>query len=67
MEGCREHAGIPSEKVYSVLEGYGNISAASIPVAICEARRAGVLRDGHVLAMTAFGTGLTWGAAIMRY
>jgi 3-oxoacyl-[acyl-carrier-protein] synthase-3 len=67
MEGCRERAGIPSEKVYSVLEGYGNISAASIPVAICEARRAGVLRDGHVLAMTAFGAGLTWGAAIMKY
>lgn len=67
MEGCRERAGIPSEKVFSVLESYGNLSAASIPVAICEARRAGVLRDGHVLAMTAFGTGLTWAAAVMRY
>lgn len=67
MEASRERAGIPLEKVYSVLEGYGNISAASIPVAICEARRAGVLRDGHILAMTAFGTGLTWGAAVMRY
>jgi 3-oxoacyl-[acyl-carrier-protein] synthase III len=67
MEGCRERAGIPREKVYSVLEGYGNLSAASIPVAICEARRAGVLKDGHVLAMTAFGAGLTWGAAVMRY
>lgn len=67
MEASRERAGIPVEKVYSVLEGYGNISAASIPVAICEARRAGVLRDGHVLAMTAFGAGLTWGAAVMRY
>lgn len=67
MEASRERAGIPAEKVYSVLEGYGNISAASIPVAICEARRAGVLRDGHVLAMTAFGTGLTWAAAVMRY
>lgn len=67
MEASRERAGIPLEKVYSVLEGYGNISAASIPVAICEARRAGVLKDGDVLAMTAFGAGLTWGAAIMRY
>lgn len=67
MEACRERAKIPLEKVYSVLEGYGNISAASIPVAICEAKRAGVLKDGHLLAMTAFGTGLTWGAAIMRF
>jgi 3-oxoacyl-[acyl-carrier-protein] synthase III len=67
MEATRERAGIPREKVYSVLEGYGNISAASIPVAICEAKRTGVLRDGHVLAMTAFGTGLTWGATLMKY
>ena len=67
MEACRERAAIPQEKVYSVLEDYGNISAASIPVAICEARRAGVLQDGHLLAMTAFGTGLTWGAAVVRY
>jgi 3-oxoacyl-[acyl-carrier-protein] synthase III len=66
MEASRERAGIAPEKVYSVLEGYGNISAASIPVAICEAKRAGVLRDGQILAMTAFGGGLTWGAAIMR-
>lgn len=67
MEACRERAKIPIEKVYSVLENYGNISAASIPVAICEARRAGVLEHGQLLAMTAFGTGLTWGATILRY
>ncbi|MEX1366656.1 MAG: beta-ketoacyl-ACP synthase III [Nannocystaceae bacterium] len=67
MEACRERAKIPIEKVFSVLEHYGNISAASIPVAIAEARRAGVLQDGQLLAMTAFGTGLTWGATILRY
>lgn len=67
MEATRERAGVPADRVFSVLAGYGNLSAASIPVAICEAKRAGVLRDGHLLAMTAFGTGLTWGAAIMRW
>jgi 3-oxoacyl-[acyl-carrier-protein] synthase-3 len=67
MEATRERAKIPTEKVFSVLEDYGNISAASIPVAICEAREAGVLKDGDVLAMTAFGTGLTWAAAVMRW
>jgi 3-oxoacyl-[acyl-carrier-protein] synthase-3 len=67
MEACRERTRIPREKVYSVLEKYGNISAASIPVAIDEARRTDVLRDGHLLGMTAFGTGLTWGAAVMRW
>ncbi len=67
MEATRERTKIPADRVFSVLEQYGNISAASIPVAICEARRAGVLRDGQVLAMTAFGTGLTWAAAVMRW
>ena len=67
MEACRERTRIPKEKVHSVLEKYGNISAASIPVAMDEARREGILRDGHLLAMTAFGTGLTWGAAVMRW
>ncbi|MCH9679913.1 MAG: ketoacyl-ACP synthase III, partial [Deltaproteobacteria bacterium] len=43
MDASRERCGIPADRVYSVLEGYGNLSAASIPVAICEARRAGVL------------------------
>lgn len=67
MEATRERCGISGDKVHSVLEKYGNISAASIPVAICEARRAGVLNDGDLLAMTGFGTGLTWGGAVLRY
>ncbi len=66
MEACRERTRIPADRVYSVLEKYGNISAASIPVAMDEARRAGVLRDGQTLAVTAFGTGLTWGAGVLR-
>ncbi|HET6584774.1 MAG TPA: beta-ketoacyl-ACP synthase III [Nannocystaceae bacterium] len=67
MEATRERAKVPPEKVFSVLEKYGNISAASIPVAMCEAREQGLVRDGHVLAMTAFGTGLTWAAGVMRW
>jgi 3-oxoacyl-[acyl-carrier-protein] synthase-3 len=66
MEATRERAKVAKEKVYSVLHRYGNISAASIPVAICEAREEGKLRGGDILAMTAFGTGLTWAAAILK-
>lgn len=66
MEACRERVGISADKVFSILEKYGNISAASIPVAIHEARGAAVLKPGKTLAMTAFGTGLTWGAAVLR-
>ena len=66
MEATRERTQISGDKVFSVLSHYGNISAASIPVAIDEAREQGVLRDGHKLALTAFGTGLTWAAAVVR-
>lgn len=67
MEATRERSKIPAERVYSVLAKYGNISAASIPVAISEALETGALKDGDVLAMTAFGTGLTWAACVMRW
>lgn len=67
MEACRERTRIPRDKVYSVLHKYGNVSAASIPVAIDEAVRNGKLVDGQLLAMTAFGTGLTWGASVLRW
>jgi 3-oxoacyl-[acyl-carrier-protein] synthase III len=67
MEATRERAKIPPEKVFSVLHKYGNLSAASIPVALCEAREAGRIKDGDIVALTAFGTGLTWGAMVLRW
>ncbi len=66
MEATRERTGIPADRVFSVLERYGNISAASVPVAIHEAREAGRIRDGAVVALTAFGTGLTWAGSVLR-
>jgi len=66
MDACLDRTRIDEARVYSVLEHYGNISAASIPVALDEARKAGVLTEGHLLAVTAFGTGLTWGAGVLR-
>lgn len=67
MEATRKRTGIAADKVHSVLEYYGNISAASIPVALHEARLEGRIEDGTILALTAFGTGLTWGAAVIRW
>lgn len=67
MEAARERTGVPKDKLYSVLHKYGNMSAATIPVAIHEARRDGLVPDGAVLVMTAFGTGFTWGAAVLRW
>ncbi|MCR9160899.1 MAG: 3-oxoacyl-ACP synthase III family protein [Nannocystaceae bacterium] len=66
MDACLDRTRIDGDRVFSVLEKYGNISAASIPVAMDEARKAGVLCEGHTLAVTAFGTGLTWAAGVLR-
>ena len=67
MEATRERVGIDPANVFSVLDRYGNLGAASIPVAISEARAAGKLKDGDMLAMTACGTGMSWASALMRW
>lgn len=59
--------GIPMEKVYTNLDRYGNTSSASIPIALDEANRAGLIKNGDLLLLVSFGAGLTWGASIMRW
>ena len=66
MEACRRRLDIPVEKMFSIVDRYGNMSAATIPVAIHEAREAGRMPDGSTVAMAAFGTGLTWAGAVLR-
>ena len=58
---------IPPEKVLSNIERYGNCSAASIPMLLAEATRRGHLLPGQLVAMTAFGSGFTWGSGIVRW
>ncbi len=67
MEAARERTGIPPEKMFVVLDKYGNMSAATIPVAIDEAREQGKIKDGDIVLLTAFGTGFTWGAVVLRW
>lgn len=67
MEAARQRAGVDAEKMVNVLPKYGNMSAATIPVALHESNLAGRLKEGDLLAMTAFGTGFTWGASIVRW
>jgi len=59
--------GLRPEQVLINIERVGNTSAASIPVALDEAARAGKLKRGDVVLLAAFGTGLTWGAAVLRW
>ena len=58
---------LPMEKVFTNVQRYGNTSSASIPLALTEAHRAGRVKEGQAILMVAFGAGLTWGAAALRW
>jgi 3-oxoacyl-[acyl-carrier-protein] synthase-3 len=57
----------PWEKVVSNIDRYGNTTAATIPICMCEAREDGRLKKGGLLLSAAFGSGFTWGAFLMRW
>ncbi len=67
IKSTAKHAGIPMDKVFVNLHRYGNISSATIPVALDEAQEQGRVGPGSLILMTAFGAGLTWGAMAMRW
>ncbi|MCY4487686.1 MAG: ketoacyl-ACP synthase III [Deltaproteobacteria bacterium] len=58
---------IPMDKVVVNLDKYGNTSAASVPVALDEVRRAGRIADGDIVLLNAFGAGFAWGASVIRF
>jgi 3-oxoacyl-[acyl-carrier-protein] synthase III len=58
---------LPMERAVINIDRYGNTSAATIPIAICEADEAGRLHDGDYVLMTACGGGLTWGSALVKW
>ena len=62
-----ERLGVPMEKVVVNVEKYGNTSAASIPVALDEAKRQGRIKPGDVVLLNAFGGGFSWGAAVVKF
>ena len=67
IEGVRMRLQFPPEKVIVNIDHVGNTSSASIPIALCEARDKGLVKRGNTILMVAFGGGLTWGAALVRY
>ena len=58
---------LPNEKVYNNIMKYGNTTAASIPIALAEAIEKDMLKEGDVLCLAAFGSGFTWGSALIRW
>jgi len=67
IEASAKRFGLPMEKVMVNIDRYGNTSAASIPVALNEAFRAGRIKSGDIVLLVAFGGGLTWGAAVVKW
>ncbi len=59
--------GLPDEKIWSNIQRYGNTTAASIPIALCEAWEADKIKDGDLVCLAAFGSGFTWGSALIRW
>ena len=58
---------ISESKLFNNIERFGNCSAASIPMLLAEAERAGRLEPGQIVSMTAFGSGFTWGSAVVSW
>ncbi len=58
---------VPAEKVYMTIERFGNISSATVPIALDEAVRDGTIAAGKRVVLTAFGGGLTWGSSLVQW
>lgn len=58
---------LPDEKVFNNIQKYGNTTAASIPIALSEAWEAGKINEGDLVMLAAFGSGFTWGSALIRW
>ena len=58
---------IPNDRVYINLDRYGNMSSASIPVALDEVYQKGLIKKGDKILLVAFGAGLTWASVILKW
>ncbi len=67
IEAVAQRLGIPLEKFYINIQKYANTSAATVPMAIHEARHDGTIKDGDLVGLCSFGAGLTWGANLLQF
>ena len=67
IDATARRLGLPMEKVFVNLDRYGNTSAASIPLALDEARRTGRIKPGDLIELVTFGGGFTWAAAVIEW
>lgn len=67
IQATAKNLKISMDKVYTNIQRYGNTSSASIPIAMDEANREGLLRVGATVLLVSFGAGLTWGSALLKW
>ena len=58
---------LTDEQVYNNIQHYGNTTAASVPIALCEAWQKGKIKEGDLVCLAAFGSGFTWASALIRW
>jgi 3-oxoacyl-[acyl-carrier-protein] synthase-3 len=67
LQAAAERLGVGMDKIYTTIDRYGNTSAASVPMALDEAARKGRIRRGDIVVLVAFGGGLSWSSAVVRW
>ncbi len=67
LQAAARGLGVPEERMYTNLAQYGNTSAASIPIALCEAIEEGLVNRDDLIVCVGFGAGLTWAATAIRW
>jgi 3-oxoacyl-[acyl-carrier-protein] synthase-3 len=67
IDATARRISVPMEKVYANVDRFGNTSAASIPIALAEAKAKGILKEGMLVELVAFGGGLTWASVLMKW
>jgi 3-oxoacyl-[acyl-carrier-protein] synthase III len=67
IEAMAKRLKVSMAKVYLTIRKYGNISSATVPIALDEAVRDGTISKGKLVCLTAFGGGLTWGSSLIRW
>ena len=63
----QQKLGLGDHQVYNNIQRYGNTTAASVPIALCEAWQEGLVKSGDLVCLAAFGSGFTWASALIRW
>lgn len=63
----QQKLGLRDDQVFNNIQKYGNTTAASIPIALAEAKLAGLVKEGDLICLAAFGSGFTWASALIRW